>query len=80
MRRASALQFIHVRANHQTYAIPIQVIDGIPNIHDVYTNAPIKLRVGYYFRLSGKVLVTPEADYLVVERKLGEPQLACSLE
>lgn len=74
MHRASNLQFIHAHANHQTYAIPVQVIGGIPNIHDVYTNTPMKLLVGYYFKLSGKALVTPEADYLVVERKLEEPQ------
>lgn len=62
----------YANTNHQIYAIPIHVIDRSPNIRDLATNTPVIRLVGWYFRLSKDVLITPEIDYLVVETRLGE--------
>ncbi|CEJ55673.1 hypothetical protein PMG11_01921 [Penicillium brasilianum] len=72
MYRAANLKYIHANINHQVYAIPINIIDSNPHIRDLATSAPVTLLVGWYFQLSGDVLISPEIDYLVLETRLEE--------
>ncbi|KAJ5389781.1 uncharacterized protein N7496_000849 [Penicillium cataractarum] len=72
MYRAANLKFIHADINHPVYAIPINIIHSNPHIRDLATNAPVTLLVGWYFKLSGDVLISPEIDYLVLETRLEE--------
>lgn len=65
MHRESGTRLIYV--NHPTYAIPINVITGVPRIIDLASNVETLL-VGYFFTLSEDVIIHPQADYLVVER------------
>ncbi|KAJ5461040.1 uncharacterized protein N7458_002592 [Penicillium daleae] len=65
MHRESDIRLIPV--NHPTYAIPINVITGVPQIKDLASNV-VTLLVGYFFTLSEDVLILPQADYLVVKR------------
>lgn len=65
MHRAEDVRLVPV--NHQTYAIPINVIADMPKIQDLARNI-MTLLVGYYYTLCTDAIIYPKVDYLVVEK------------
>ncbi|KAJ5900238.1 uncharacterized protein N7473_004308 [Penicillium subrubescens] len=68
MYRAEDVRLVPV--THPTYAIPINVIAGMPKIQDLTHNI-VTLLLGYYYTLCTDVIISPKVDYLVVERGPG---------